>query len=66
MLANFLSGLRVLLIPLLFHFIAQGEAARLQTVLLLLFAAARSGRRSGRAALRPDLPFEHLTTIVAR
>ena len=40
MLANFLSGLRVLLIPLLFHFIAQGEAARLQTVLLLLFAAA--------------------------
>ena len=27
MLANFLSGLRVLLIPLLFHFIAQGEAA---------------------------------------
>ena len=31
MLANFLSGLRVLLIPLLFHFIAQGEAARRPT-----------------------------------
>ena len=40
MLANFLSGLRVLLIPLLFHFIAQGAAAQLQTVLLLLLAAA--------------------------
>ena len=40
MLANLLSGLRVLLIPFLFYFIAQGEAARLATVLLLLFAAA--------------------------
>lgn len=40
MLANFLSSLRVLLIPLLFHFIAQGDAAQWQTVLLLLFAAA--------------------------
>ncbi|MDP6700069.1 MAG: CDP-alcohol phosphatidyltransferase family protein, partial [Candidatus Latescibacteria bacterium] len=40
MLANILSGLRVLLIPFLFYFIAQGEAARLATVLLLLFAAA--------------------------
>ena len=40
MLANLLSGLRVLLIPFLFYFIAQGEAAQLATVLLLLFAAA--------------------------
>ena len=40
MLANLLSGLRVLLIPFLFYFIAQGEVARLATVLLLLFAAA--------------------------
>ncbi|HIG56595.1 MAG TPA: CDP-alcohol phosphatidyltransferase family protein [Candidatus Handelsmanbacteria bacterium] len=40
MLANFLSGLRILLVPLLFHFISQGDAARWQTVLLLLFAAA--------------------------
>ncbi len=40
MLANFLSGLRILLVPLLFHFISQGDATRWQTVLLLLFAAA--------------------------
>ena len=40
MLSNLLSGLRVLLIPFLFYFIAQGEVARLATVLLLLFAAA--------------------------
>ena len=40
MLANLLSGLRVLLIPVLFYFLAQGEAAQLATVLLLLFAAA--------------------------
>ena len=40
MLANFLSVLRVLLIPFLFHFIAQGPAAQFQTVLLLLIAGA--------------------------
>ena len=40
MLANFLSGLRVLLVPLLFHFISQGDQARWHTVVLLLFAAA--------------------------
>ena len=40
MLANFLSGLRILLVPLLFYFISQGDTARWQTVLLLLFAAA--------------------------
>ncbi len=33
MLANFLSGLRVLLVPLLFHLISQGDA-------ILLFTAA--------------------------
>ena len=40
MLANFLSCLRILLVPLLFYFISQGDTARWQTVLLLLFAAA--------------------------
>jgi CDP-diacylglycerol--glycerol-3-phosphate 3-phosphatidyltransferase len=40
MLANFLSVLRVLLIPFLLHFIAQGSAAQLQAVLLLLIAGA--------------------------
>ena len=40
MLANCLSGLRILLIPLLFYFISQGDTARWQIVLLLLFAAA--------------------------
>ena len=40
MLANFLSGLRVLLVPLLFHLISQGDVSRWQTVLLLLFTAA--------------------------
>ena len=40
MLANFLSGLRVLLVPLLFHLISQGNATRWRTVLLLLFTAA--------------------------
>ena len=38
MLANFLSVLRVLLIPFILYFIAQGPAAQLQAVLLLLFA----------------------------
>ncbi len=38
MLANFLSVLRVLLIPFLLDFIAQGPAAQLQAVLLLLIA----------------------------
>ncbi len=38
MLANFLSVLRVLLIPFLLYFIAQGPAAQLQAVLLLLIA----------------------------
>lgn len=40
MLANFLSVSRVLLIPLVLHFIAQGPAAQLQTTLLLFLAAA--------------------------
>ena len=40
MVANFLSVLRVLLIPFLLYFIAQGPAAQFQTVLLLLFAGA--------------------------
>ena len=40
MLANFLSVLRVLLIPFLLYFIAQGPAAQLQTVLLMLIAGA--------------------------
>lgn len=40
MLANFLSVLRVLLIPFVLYFIAQGSAAQLQTVLLLLIAGA--------------------------
>ena len=40
MLANFLSVLRVLLIPFLLYFIAQGPAAQLQAVLLLLIAGA--------------------------
>ena len=40
MVANFLSVLRVLLIPFLLYFIAQGPAAQLQTVLLLLLAGA--------------------------
>ena len=40
MLANFLSVLRVLLIPFLLYFIAQGPAAQLQVVLLLLLAGA--------------------------
>ena len=40
MLANFLSVLRVLLIPFLLYFIAQGPAAQLQAVLLLLLAGA--------------------------
>ena len=40
MLANFLSVLRVLLVPFLLHFIAQGPAAQLQAVLLLLIAGA--------------------------
>lgn len=40
MLANFLSVLRVLLIPFVLYFIAQGPAAQLQTVLLLLIAGA--------------------------
>ena len=39
MLANFLSILRVLLIPFLLYFIAQGPAAQLQAVLLLLIAS---------------------------
>ena len=38
MLANFLSVLRVLLIPFLLYFIAQGPAAQYQAVLLLLIA----------------------------
>ena len=40
MVANFLSVLRVLLIPFLLYFIAQGPTAQLQTVLLLLLAGA--------------------------
>ena len=40
MLANLLSILRVLLIPFLLHFIAQGPTAQLQTFLLLLIAGA--------------------------
>ena len=40
MLANFLSVLRVLLIPFVLYFIAQGPAAQLQVVLLLLIAGA--------------------------
>jgi CDP-diacylglycerol--glycerol-3-phosphate 3-phosphatidyltransferase len=40
MLANFLSVLRILLVPLLLYSIAAGESARFQTVGLLLFAAA--------------------------
>ena len=40
MLANSLSVLRVLLIPFVLYFIAQGPAAQLQTVLLLLIAGA--------------------------
>ena len=40
MLANFLSVLRVLLIPFVLYFIAQGPAAQLQVVLLLLMAGA--------------------------
>ena len=40
MLANFLRGLWVLLVPLLFHLISQGDVSRWQTVLLLLFTAA--------------------------
>ena len=40
MVANFLSVLRVLLIPFLLYFIAQGPAAQLETVLLLLLAGA--------------------------
>lgn len=40
MLANFLSILRVLLIPFLLYFIAQGPVAQLQAVLLLLIAGA--------------------------
>ncbi len=40
MLANFLLGLWVLLVPLLFHLISQGDVSRWQTVLLLLFTAA--------------------------
>ena len=40
MLANFLSVLRVLLIPFLLYFIAQGPAAQLQAVILLLIAGA--------------------------
>ena len=40
MVANFLSVLRVLLIPFLLHFIAQGPTAQLQAVLLLLLAGA--------------------------
>ena len=40
MLANILSGLRVLLIPILLYFIAKGGTARLEVVFLLLFAAA--------------------------
>ena len=40
MLANFLSILRVLLIPFLLHFIAQGPAAQFQTAFLLLIAGA--------------------------
>ena len=40
MLANFLSVLRVLLIPFLLHFIAQGPTAQLQAILLLLIAGA--------------------------
>ncbi|MDE2814352.1 MAG: CDP-alcohol phosphatidyltransferase family protein [Gemmatimonadota bacterium] len=38
MLANFLSVLRVLLIPFLLYFIAQGPVAQFQAVLLLLIA----------------------------
>ena len=38
MLANFLSILRVLLVPFLLYFIAQGPAAQPQAVLLLLIA----------------------------
>ena len=38
MLANSLSILRVLLVPFLLYFIAQGPAAQLQAVLLLLIA----------------------------
>ena len=40
MLANFLSVLRVLLIPFVLYYIAQGPAAQLQVVLLLLIAGA--------------------------
>ena len=40
MLANSLSLLRVLLIPFLLYFIAQGPTAQLQVVLLLLLAGA--------------------------
>ena len=38
MLANFLSVLRILLIPFLLYFIAQGPVAQFQAVLLLLIA----------------------------
>ena len=38
MLANLLSILRVLLVPFLLYFIAQGPAAQLQAVLLLIIA----------------------------
>ncbi len=40
MLANFLSVLRVVLIPFLLYFIAQGPTAQYQAVLLLLIAGA--------------------------